>query len=416
MDLFGWDVVSATDIALVNSALEHGADKVIPSFEVKEPGISASGKFGAWKIVPGASGTMLMLSIAIASGSVTPDGGAAVDLAGMSAVFRVTLSLLPSPSNSASTELRFDFQSVGDANAATGAVQPISIDTGGKLTEMQEAALLQGMANGLVANADKISFVFAEVNPAASLSWMKPVHLAYCYEAPTGGAEVLAILAVTTDRDVSGLDHKVDPSLLSGAGNCAVAVSPVLFMRNIMVPALAPGLHGKPNDFTVTAGGTIKNVRSISLPKEKKGLITYYPKVTQVRASISDTRVELSVSGSCDMYMGVSMTFDGSSSISAAFAGGKMSFKAQKPVFHKHVHMHWYDHLFAIITWLAEIILQIVVNAIGSALANGLSSIAEGEKIGTSAADMVRWGGASGFAPTSGGLATAFYLQGNAKS
>jgi hypothetical protein len=416
MDLNGWDTAFVANADVINDALGRSTAKLCQKFSYSEGGFSASGEFGTWSIVPGGSQDLLMLQIEILSGSmVMTADGAPIDVGGMSAQLLVNLQLLPATATPA-TQLTFDFRGVPPATGP-GVVTPHDVVNSGALTLVQKAALGNAIANSLVENAGEISFVFATINPAAAsgVAWLTPVASRYAYLSPAGMPAALAILSVVTQRDTSGLPLNVDPGILQGTGNAGLAISPALFLQNVMGPALLQSFQTS-GTLTVDGSGILRNTGTLGLPEIDKAGESYYPQLDSFAAAITDTQVNVNISGSCDMHMGVSMTFSAGSSVTVSLTGNATSLQLATvgtPTFHKDVSIPWYDHLFDIFGGLAEMILQICVAAISSELGGGISDVTSAQALVQSAPTVVAWADAGGFQARAATLATAFCLRGS---
>jgi hypothetical protein len=90
------------------------------------------------------------------------------------------------------------------------------------------------------------------VSPATN-GWLTPVHSDYYYaDAGDGSTGYLAILSVTSDRDISQLDRKIDPALIDDSSSMFFAVSPELFLKNVIQPVI-PRFSGAPHPTCSTA-------------------------------------------------------------------------------------------------------------------------------------------------------------------
>lgn len=417
MNLNGWDIVYVADADVINNALARNTANLSQKFAWSDGGFSASGIFGTWSIVPGGSQDLLMLQIQISSGSmVLTAGGAPIDVGGMAAQLLVNLQLLPSPTQPAAQALMFQLSGVPPQTGA-GVVSPHDIVNAGALTLVQKAALGNAIANSLVENAGEISFVFATLSPAAAsnVPWLTPVASRYAYLSPAGLPTAIAILSVVTQRDTSSLPLNVDPAILQGGGNAGLAISPDLFLANVMGPALLQSLQTS-GTLAFDGSGTLRNTGTLQLPEIDKAGESYYPQIDSLAVTITDTETNVAINGSCDMHMGVSMTFSANSGIGVALAADDASLQLTTvgtPTFHKDVDIPWYDHLFDIFGGIAEAILQICVAAISDELGSGISDITSADALVQTAPAVVTWADTGGFQPQSATLATAFCLRGN---
>jgi hypothetical protein len=420
MNMNGWDTVFVASVDAINASLSRSTVKLLQKFSFSEQGDSVSGVFGTWSVVAGGSGKLLMLQIQITSGTMLMAAGATpIDLSGMAALLLVNLQILPSPATPASQSLVFNFKQVGpvaSSSSGVGVVTPHDILNSGNLTLVQKAALGSAVANVLVENAGQVSFVFATVNPtqASAVGWMHPVASRYAYLAPAGVPASLAILSVTSARDTSPLPLLMDPAILLGTGNAGLAVSPALFLQNVMGPALLASLKAS-GSMDVNGSGVLVNTSTLNLPEIHKAGESYHPQVDSMTATITDTQINVAMNGSCDMHMGVRMTFGATSNLSASLSTGGSSLQLATvgtPTFHKDVSIPWYDHMFDIVGVLPEIILQSCVAAISSELAGGISSSTSADAFVQSAPAIVSWANGGGFKVQTASLASSLCLRG----
>lgn len=416
MDMNGWDTIYVAATDRLNAALHASTHKLVQSFSFEQDGFSASGTFGDWSLVPGGSQTLLLLQIDVSTGTMTmAAGGQPIDVAGAGVQLLVNLKLLPAPAGSSDQHLVFDLGSVG-ATQGAGVVTPHDVVGLPSLTQVQKAALANAVAQDLVAHADEVSFVLASVNPlaASGVPWLTPVHSGYAYVAPAGSPPALAILSVVSDRDISGLPLTVDPGVLQGPGNCGLAIQPAFVLADVVGPALLAAMQTS-GTLTVDGSGVLRNTSPLSLPAVSHASETYNPRIDALAVSVTDSLVNVSINGSCDLHMGVGMTFGSSSSLTVSLSSDRASLEfavAGTPTFHKDVSIPWYDHLFDIFGGLAEIILQVCVAAISSEVAGDIATGTSAQELVKSAPTIVSWADAGGFSVESATLATALCLRG----
>ena len=418
MNMNGWDTIFVASMDYINQALANSTSTIPQTFSFSEQGYSTSGTFGTWSVVPGGSSQLLMLQIALPTGTMTMTPGAPpISIAGMSVQLLVSLQLLPVAASPGGSTLVFDFKQVGPASStAAGVVTPHGFVNPGALTLVQQAALANAIANVLVQHAADVAFVFASISPerAASVNWMRPVSSAYCYLAPQGATAVLAILSVTSNRDISALPRLVDPGILQGVGNAGLAVSSALFLQNVMAPALLSSLRAS-GSLVLNSAGVLQNSGTLSLPEVDKAGESYHPQIDSMTVTLVDTQMLVTINGSCDMHMGVSMTFSATSTLGVSLAADGTSLVLSTigtPTFHKDVDIPWYDHLFDVFGGLAEAILQICVAAISSELGGGISDLTSATALVQGAPSVVAWAGSGGFKVQSASLASSLLMRG----
>ncbi len=421
MNLNGWDTGYATTLAEVNIALAD--PKAVPaSFSVTAQGMAVQGGFGLWSIVPGGAGDLLHLLVAVGSGTVSGGGAATVDLAGMSVLLEINLQLLP-PNAANQQALKFNFKTVGTAStpSAPGVVKPLLVfDPAKKLSFLQSAVFGACIAQSLVNQASALSFSFANINLVAPggagglSSWLAPVSCAYEYYQTGAGAGYLVILSVTDSRNTDNISRKIDPELISGNWAAFFAVSEALFLRNVIQPILPKLYPGTDDSFFHfdAVGQVITSTKPIGLAGIKPAAITYNPRITAMQISVVGSTVVAVVSGDCDLYMGMSMTFSVSSTSQSSVhpVTGELSLaKDPAPIESHESHIPWYDYLMG---GIPDLIMAIVVPLVADSIAGGLSSAIKGMSFASAGAQNVHWVGMKAFTVGGGQLNHDFRLWG----
>lgn len=421
MNLNGWDTGYATTLAEVNAGL--AAPHAVPAaFNVSAQGMQVQGGFGLWSIVPGGAGDLLHLLVAVASGSISGGGAATVDLAGMSVLIEINLQLLPSGVASQQA-LKFNFKTVGTAStpSAPGVVKPLLVfDPAKKLSFLQSAVFGACIAQSLVDQQAAISFSFANISVVAPggagglSSWLTPVSCAYEYYQTGAGAGYLVILSATDSRKTDGISRNIDPELISGPWAGFYAISEALFLRNVIqpiLPKLYPGTDDSYFHFD-PAGAVITATKPIAMAGTKPAAITYYPRITALQISVVGSTVVAIVSGDCDLYMGMSMTFSVSSTSQSSVDPGTGELSLSKdpnPVESHDSHIPWYDYLMG---GIPDLIMAIVVPIVADSVAGGLSSAIKGMSFASAGAQNVHWAGMKAFTIGGGQLNNDFRLWG----
>ena len=421
MNLYGWDTGYATTINHLNKALADPKG-VLSSFSLTEQGMTVQGQFGQWRIIEGGAGQLLHLQTAIASGTISGDGAADAELSGISVQLEINLQFLPSelPNHK---KLAFNFKHVGKTctPSGPGVVTPLRvIDPNQRLNFTQTAVLGPGIARCLVDKAPSISFAFAELNlvpPNAADSWLTPVECAYAYYETGGGASYLVILSTTNKRDTTNLPREVDPNLISGGGDGFFAISESQFLQHVILPVLPKVYSGTDVSYFKfeAKDNTIRNSKAIRLAGIKKGAITYHPKIDHLAITVSGSTVESVASGSCDMKMGIRMTFKVAGTSAASFNAATAQLSLAKDphprISHK-AKIPWYLWIMGPIP---DIILAIVVPIVADGIAEGLDAAVKKMSFVKAGPQNVQWPGMKQFTITGGGLNGGFQLSGTAE-
>jgi Clostridium P-47 protein len=406
MDLLGWDTVSTVSIPFVNRSLQQNAASLPSQFGFSGSNLgvaySCQCSTGAWQ-VKGGSGDLLTLSIPISQGTMSASGGS-VNLAGVEAVFTVSLQLLPAPDGARARTLTFDLSHPGQLGDAprTGVVTPLNLAgpaaTLQQLGDIGKGSLLNGLAGALSTHAASVAYVFARVSltPPSGDGWLAPAESAYCFFETQGSTPqgYLAVLSSTTVRDVSGLPRNVPPELMTGNPDAGLAVSQDLFLANVIMPTLPQALSTGAGSFRYDAPSrTIVNTGTFGTESVKEGLITYYPNVSSLSVATNGDGLTMAVSGGCDLKAGISMTYSVGSRPTMTFNEGAQSihFVADpNPTSSHDADIPWY---YWFLGPVAEGITQLVVKLISDGIAGTLTSDLGENALPSAASQPVQWTG-----------------------
>lgn len=418
MEIYGWDTVFATTLEHANKALAAGHDKLLPTFDFSMGGYQLNGTFGSWQIVPGGAGKLLHLELPIQSGKMVDRNGKMNDISGLSVVVEVQLELLPDKTDTSKQNLQFNFKAVGDEPTDTppGIVTFRQVkDPAKRLPDQTRNFLGHAIAQCLLANAAAISYSFATISPVktGTTNWLTPVKSDYCYvELQGSNTGFLAILSVTTDRDISRLERKVDPNFLAGTGSGFFMLSKEMFLQHVIQPSLPSVFHGTSDQtFKYNEGSqAIQNARQLSTAAVKSGLIWYYPHIDDLLITVSDSVVACSANGSCDMGLGINCTFGVHTHTLLKYDASMKSFSFAKdtnPTVQHDFHIPWYDFF---LTPIGDLILVIVVPLIVDGIAEGIQQLTNTLSLAQTPPQSVQWNGMSGFNVTAAGLNNSFYM------
>jgi hypothetical protein len=423
INLNGWDTVSALSVDAVNRALTESTDRLITDFEMSGsrcPRGSSSAASSGRGARSRRSGNILRLAVPIASGSIRPTDGAAVDLAGATALVDVSLELLPTAEGRNLVLALHKAGQVGDP-ARPGVVTPVRLDvppvTKEGLGAVGARLVLDGVVDILTTKAATVSFVFASLNLVSSDSggWLSPVLSAFRYLETMDGRGHLCVLSVTRRRDIQKLPHTVDPDLLAGSGDLAFAVSEELFQTGLVVPALPEVFGGAANAgcFRYDRGkNRVSATRAFSVRSIKRGAIRYTPRVTSLDLKVVGDRIELTVNGNCDLKAGITMRWWVTSRFSTSFdkAGQRLHFSAGSNTRSGHeVHIPWW---FAIGGLLVTDITEFAASMISDRMTGTLRSRLGSTGLGSLAGRSVRWPGMDDVRVTEAELDEALLIHG----
>ncbi|WBO21379.1 TULIP family P47-like protein [Sphingomonas abietis] len=444
MDTHGWDVISASNIATVNSVLSRSMTALLATFDFSNTAmdITLSGQFDPWTIQPGGSANRIKLMMPIAHGTLTaPPFRQPIDLAGVQPVLNLELAIVQGAS-AGSQSVAFSLHT----NSPTptddgGAVYVANPDASGLLNQRdptkQAAAIINDwFGEILVQNSAKISFVFATIvtNPQGQ-PWLAPKATSVSYfESVDGQTQALAIQSLTQapwGPDI--LATAVDPSLLAAGDAYFFAMAPAVFLRNLLMPNVASALHvpasalqfNPPSAPNQPLSCSITNTQSISMGSVRSGAIDYYPELTSYAVAISGSQILTSASGQFDIsgLHDAYVTFDNLNVVmdvgydqatrSATFTVVSRSSPSTDE------HIPWYEKELTWIVPVVGLVVNIVMDAVVAAIENAVtdSLTSSGQlSIGAIPVASAVWTGLSQFNTTDAELADAFVIRASGAS
>lgn len=381
MKLEGWDTVFLIREDRLNTLLQKNAEELVLDFAVTLPDGSeatASGQFAPWQIAQGGSNEIIHLRLPIQEGTLER-GGDSIDLAGLTLVVATYLDWLST--DTSSLRLRLDYQRQGETGnpPERGELTVVGLlDPNGVLTPTDNALLSFQLGSYLVANSDKVRFVFATVNliPPQTNSWLTPVKSAYAYFHREGlDTGCLAIFSVTSDRDISTLQKTVDPEAFPASTDASYVISSRLFLLNVIAPGLAVSFSTDPSAFEFEATqDMLRNNRPLNAKSVKSGAITYYPRALKLEVRSGDSQLRTYCQGDCDMKAGIMMNYTVAAKNPAEFepSDGSLSFGPDpNPEETHHAKIPWWFFLAGPIVLL---ITELVVSIISKDIANDITN------------------------------------------
>ena len=320
MDMSGWDTMFAATIAYTNEALLLSSE-VLQSVQTVVNGalgsFTISAEFGPWQVITGGSGQLIHMVLPITSGSITPAEGTAASLNGCQPIMQFSLQLLSAGEDqNASQQIVLNIKEAGQLGApgGPGIVNPIGFLGPVPLSSQLQPILLNGLATAIAANASRIGFALASINPVApgSPSWLAPKNCGFLY-FETGSPAVGYLAILSTAASSSNPEMVVDPSLVSGGLPAGYAISLPLYLSHVTLPAILLALPGaETQQFVVNtspASLVLDDGQSVSLGSHQVGAITYHPEITSLSMTPGVGEMSISANGNCDLYGGCSMTF-----------------------------------------------------------------------------------------------------------
>lgn len=421
MKTFGWDTAFILSTDRLNAMLEKNRDKTTLQFDTSLPGLPASkakGRYAPWQMTDGGSNEIVHIKLVIDEGSLSV-GSQTYDLAGLTLVFACHLQWLAYDEKR--EDLTFDYNKLGEMGnpPQRGELSVIALrDLNQVLPPDINALLAYALGANLVANVAQVRFVFAAVNliPPATNSWLAPRKSAYCLARREGsGQSFLAILSVTSDRDISQLQRTVDSGALPNGTNASFVISDNLYLMNVIAPSLAKSVNTGVDAFYYDSGARVlRNNRRLWTKPVKSGAITYDPWIDRLEIRSGQGDLQGRYSGGVDLKAGISMTYEITANNAASYnvSGGTLSFLPDpKPGTSHQADIPWY--------WffggpIVAAIVAIVVAVISKDIANDISKDnRERLALGKFPPSSILWGGSDAIAVTTVGVADSLYIFGN---
>ncbi|HET7460462.1 MAG TPA: TULIP family P47-like protein [Longimicrobium sp.] len=443
MKTYGYDyafALSADEVNRILAANLSGVDMEI-TYTTLDPDtgstITLNGKLAPWQIVRGGSNNLLNFNVPISSGSLTLTGGAITgnyDLSGVTVEMQVSLGWMgdgtpQQASGSGSvTQLVFSPQNTTDP-ANPGYVAAIQVLDPNKHLDAIATGLLKAyMAQALVANRDKLQFIFADVNPTPPnlQSWLNPQKWQYFY-TETAQASALCFLCMLSQAPFPATPA-FDSSALSTTENSVLLISQPAFFQNVVLPSLnqaLPGGHYKqscPNDQCTITSTTSFNVQTVTA---KSFSLTTSNDGNGLQTSAAGGGPLKFLFGLADLP-NASYSWDVHTVNPLVYANGQITFaNDSNPTIHHDETIHWYDWALLVvlgitnIVGLASMIYDLVngfadqVDVVGMDAINHTIQGATGGSV-VNLAQLVSWRkDGQTFTPTTAGLAGALYVRGN---
>ncbi|CAI2793757.1 Clostridium P-47 protein [Serratia grimesii] len=323
MDIYNWDMVCAVSCRELNKKLKLASRDAFGTFSWSDDeGNKITGEFDGWEIVPGGDAQRINIVTPLSTGRLEATVlGQHVDVPvnGLCPELQVELAFVSAKNSTGDTHLKFNVSRVSkkdnEITAGDGSVVVIAPDTT-RIFPASESIIPElycdMMARMLVAMRDKIEFIFAEVadiSKESSVSWMKPVMLAYAYNEKLRGElgclAVLATLDDTTDEgwEPLGPDPErqliFDSALVREGGSIGFMLSRHMFMKRVVRPGLPGVLRGSAlSQYSLDSNDVIRNNGNVLLNKVEG----YTPYFTHLEIEITDNRIVINNTyGLCDV-------------------------------------------------------------------------------------------------------------------
>jgi hypothetical protein len=335
-DTLGWDTVFAVPVPEVNA--QFAASKAYPeSFNYTLTGsvvtATIAGTFGAWQSTTGGSGGILRMSLPIATGTLTPQGGTAIDMSGGSLVIDVNLIYVPQPALQA--------RITRGATAPNGTPYGLTLDTAGQAglqpvtvlsVDLPSTSAPDVLATAqaafqayLNANLSAFTYIFNTVNlnmvaDKDSYQWLKPTYCSYAYhDAATVDAAVFGVLCMVLGNQPGTAANQLGPMAIPAGAQSGFSVSEPLFMEQMLLPGLPVsfGQGTDPSYFKLLPGDTtIVSTKNIPTAPVTYAGTKYYPEIEQFQLWIDADMICIHSKVHCHISPGIDAYFEQTSYLS----------------------------------------------------------------------------------------------------
>ena len=379
MNLKGWDIISITPLTVLNETLKRNWSKF--NFDRKTSDYEINGNFGVWSFIPGGSLEHIRISCPITDG-VLKFEEKELKLDGLTAVFNVMMNFFSNiemtGKNAAEDHLNLQFELKIPKYITDGSSQKVKLDSdiGGVVEPIEliggmsiyKYAILNGLADCLVANSDNVKMTFANVVLHNNGNWLNVKKCRYSYMDSSN--PYMAILAVCTDKGISELPLDVDIESLDLNGKDSYyAVSKEIFTKNICVPCFQ-AMFPNSGDSYKMENDVLVNTTDLSVKTITVGAIDYKPCVSSgnAKAQIRDSNLHIDiVKGTCDLYASITMTWQSYNTFSCEYKDSKLQFVKNYSNFLHDEDIPWYLRFIPL-----SFIIDICVYYISDSLASGI--------------------------------------------
>ncbi|MBR1086415.1 TULIP family P47-like protein [Bradyrhizobium manausense] len=437
MDLYGWDFACACSSRALNKLLELQFKATPASLSFDDgAGTTIYAQLDAWRIVAGGSDKKLHIEIPVRTGTIsTPLASGQID--GVVIVAEIELAFVLNASAKVN-DLKFNFTSVASQpnDPKTGSVLIVTPDRNNLLAKLPNGgvvamALHDSVPRCLIANNDKLSYVFASLNltPTGAASWFTPQNTTYIYvQGGAASQDYLALLGMVSNADTSKLARAIDPSLCDGKNDVCIGFSGQVFLEHVVKPKLPASYVGATDaNFVMRDLGIpntspiIMNSGALTCPSVRSGLIDYTPVLSSFGIGISGANMMCSGFGAFDItgLADSSVSFTETVKLKSSFdsASGKLTMAQDgTPTSDYTTHVPWWIYVVAAPTLifvgpLVLIIVDVVIASVCAAVANSVSNNTGKLDLSNWSANVIEFPGAKSWAVKDAGLSSAFYLR-----
>ena len=418
MNLYGWDILFATDLTTVNSKFQANNQHLASAFHFTSDDpfsgeqVTVSGQFGKWCLLAIGSNSLIHVILPVTGMSITGQENNSMTNGTCNVTIELNLNFISEPSNPQKQNLSFDYADDGSSPGNKN-IKVINIDQmDPALNENQKSLVSQSIISCLQANPETLNYNFATVLIKNEKNdWLSPDNIAFDMPTLSGGKSYFCIFGDSgSNVGQSGL---VDPVMFNANDNIYLGISGPLFMQRVIMPGMSKSLSGA----KVVFQNPKIVVSGYSLPSCKVGLVTYYPIIKTMSLHIAGDKIISDLSGTCDLYAGISMTFTRNSRDTIKLDLSKRTVSIlpdPKPVFTHTEDMGILEYLEPLVIGaIGTAITDIIAEVIGSVIASSVKDETSAHFLFTT--QSLTWTNIDFSEIHSGGIADNFYITGIAK-
>lgn len=284
----GWDTVSICRVSALNQRI--ALEKTYPAnMDAGVDSFSLKADFDAWSITTGGDGRNVKVRIPFGSGTYKGLGGKTYQVQGMSADVYVKLSYFPSPNPISASDGKYELQintQATDPDDPIAAV--IALKDPGNVLSGIDQSVMRGVLEAWLnqpENLKKFDTLFSTVlinnmgKESEDFKWLRATSMSYAYtDKNSEESSIFGVLAMTNERDSTGLPNQLPAVLLAADNNANFLISREIFVKYQLLAALPFIFEGTTEaNFTLDAAGTSITANNLKLDSVKYGAITYHP-------------------------------------------------------------------------------------------------------------------------------------------
>lgn len=391
-----------------------------------------------WQIVAGGGNTLVNLSLPVASGYMSVEGGAvksnSYDLTGITIIVQVELGWLGSgdqqqASGSGDASKLVFLPATSTQNP--GYVSPVNIiDPDNQLDAIGKGILKQVTVSALVSNKDKLQYIFANVNPSPAnvASWLNPKKWQYFNVYSANGPCALAFLCQLSDKAFPP-QATFDANSLDASHNTLIMISQKTFFDNAILPSVKKTF---PSGSFSSSVNSQEDAKITNNGNFDVGKVTTNSYTLTTSNSGNGLAISASGGGPLKFFFGVGKLPNASYSWSIdsdnplEYSNKTITFqKDPNPTKHHDQTIHWYDWVLLVVVGITSLpgLISAIVDGVNNyyddSEAMGIGNINNSVQSSidnsvVNLTNLVSWNKAGeSFTPTIAGLSVSLYVRGD---